>query len=309
MQLNEEDPRPAEDGAVLPDKGPPGQEEAERVPGTGTRERGRIRAGRNLPAAIAIGLALGGLALVTLFTVKSTFLILIGAFVAVALWELRAALATRGIAIALVPVAAGGAAVITLGYWAGPRDALAAAALTVIAVIAWRLPGGAPGYLADVTASVFALAYLPLLAAFVALMLAQPDGPRRTLLFVVLPVCSDTGGYFAGILAGRHLMAPVISPKKTWEGLAGSVAACLIAGGVLVPVLLHGHAWQGLVLGAAAAGAAVLGDLAESMIKRDLQIKDMGSILPGHGGILDRIDSLLVVAPVAWLLLTVFVPR
>jgi phosphatidate cytidylyltransferase len=104
-------------------------------------------------------------------------------------------------------------------------------------------------------------------------------------------------------------MAPVISPKKTWEGFAGSIAACLAAGAIGLPLLLHGHVWQGLILGAAAVAAATLGDLVESMIKRDLEIKDMGSVFPGHGGALDRIDSLLVMAPVAWLLLKVFVPH
>ena len=102
-------------------------------------------------------------------------------------------------------------------------------------------------------------------------------------------------------------MARSISPSKTWEGLAGSVLLCLAAGAVLLPVLLHGHVWQGILIGAGAAAAAILGDLAESAIKRDLHIKDMGSVLPGHGGILDRVNSLLVTAPVTWLLMAVFV--
>jgi phosphatidate cytidylyltransferase len=121
-------------------------------------------------------------------------------------------------------------------------------------------------------------------------------------------VCSDIGGYFAGITLGRHPMAPTISPKKTWEGFAGSAAACLLAGALTLTLLLHGHIWQGLLAGAAAVLAATLGDLAESMIKRDLDIKDMGTLLPGHGGILERLDSLLVVAPVIWLLLYLFIP-
>jgi phosphatidate cytidylyltransferase len=156
---------------------------------------------------------------------------------------------------------------------------------------------------------VFTLAYLPLLAVFVSLMLARPDGARRALLFIILTVCSDVGGYFAGILIGRHPMAPAISPKKTWEGLGGSIAACLAGGAILLPALLHGRLWQGFILGAAAVAASTLGDLAESMIKRDLELKDMGSVLPGHGGILDRLDSLLVMAPVVWLLLTIFIPN
>jgi phosphatidate cytidylyltransferase len=103
-------------------------------------------------------------------------------------------------------------------------------------------------------------------------------------------------------------MTPVISPKKTWEGFAGSAVACLVAGALCLPLLLHGHAWQGLLIGAAAVLAATLGDLVESMIKRDLDIKDMGTVLPGHGGILERLDSLLVCAPVVWLLLVAFIP-
>ena len=125
---------------------------------------------------------------------------------------------------------------------------------------------------------------------------------------IILTISSDIGGYFAGITVGRHPMAPAISPKKTWEGFAGSVAACLVAGWLCVTLLLHGHWWQGLLTGAAVVLAATTGDLVESMIKRDLDIKDMGTLLPGHGGVLERLDSLLVAAPVVWLLLYVFIP-
>jgi phosphatidate cytidylyltransferase len=269
------------------------------------------RTGRNLPVAVAVGAALGGLVLLTLFTVKATFLLYMGAALAVALAELAGAFAHRDIAIPVIPVAAGGAAVLTCTYWLGPQAALAALALTVVALFAWRLPGGTSGYVKDVTAGVFAVLYLPVLASFVVAMLVPADGARRVLTFVILVICSDIGGYFAGITlgrGGRHPMAPVISPKKTWEGFAGSAAACLAAGALCVTLLLHGHAWQGLLAGAAAVLAATLGDLAESMIKRDLGIKDMGTLLPGHGGILDRIDSLLVAAPAVWLLLYLFIP-
>ena len=269
----------------------------------------RTRTGRNLPAAIAIGVVLGGLVLVTLFTVKSTFLAYMGAVVGVGLWELRQALADRGISIPLIPIVAGGAAMFTLAYWYGTQPALAALAITVLVLMAWRLPGGPPGYLRDLSASVLALAWVPMLGVFVPLMLSMPDGARRTLIFILLAVCSDVGGYFAGIFTGRHPMAPGISPKKTWEGFGGSVVACLAAGAITLPLLLHAHVWQGLVLGAVAVAAATLGDLVESMIKRDLEIKDMGRVFPGHGGAMDRLDSLVFVAPVTWLLLTVFVPH
>lgn len=271
------------------------------------------RAGRNLPAAIGVGAALGGLVILTLLTVKATFLIYVGAAIAVALAELTSALAhsKHTINIPVIPVAAGGAAVLTCMYWLGSRAALAALALTVVVIFAWRLPGGPVGYVKDVTAGVFALIYLPFLASFVMAMLSPADGPRRVLTFIIVTICSDIGGYFAGITfgrGGRHPMAPVVSPKKTWEGFAGSAVACLAGGALTVTLLLHGHVWQGLLTGAAAVLAATLGDLVESMIKRDLEIKDMGTLLPGHGGILDRLDSLLVVAPVMWLLLYLFIP-
>jgi phosphatidate cytidylyltransferase len=271
--------------------------------------RRTVSTGRNLPAALAVGVVLGGLVILTLLTIKGTFLIYVGIVLAIALWELGHALAEREIHVPLIPIAAGGVAMVTLAYFSTPKWVLAATALTAIAIFAWRLPGGAAGYVRDVTAGMFTLAYLPLLAVFVALMLTVPDGNRRALIFVILTVCSDTGGYLAGILFGKHPMVPAISPKKTWEGLGGSLLVTVSAGIITVVTLLSGHVWQGILLGAAAVCAATLGDLVESMIKRDLQIKDMGHLLPGHGGLMERLDSLLVGAPVIWLLLAVFVPN
>jgi phosphatidate cytidylyltransferase len=276
-----------------------------------TAKTGVIKTGRNLPAAIAVGVLLGGLALLTLLTVKATFLIYMGAALAVALHELSAALKTKDINIPLPPVVLGGAAMLTAAYWAAGGAVMAAFALTVLGILIYRMFGGTDGYVRDVTAGLFATAYLPLLGATVAAMLAEHNGGKRVLTFIVLTICADIGGYFAGItltpFTGGHKMAPVISPKKTWEGLAGSVFLSVVLGAILLPWLLHGHWWQGIITGVAAVTAAVFGDLAESMIKRDLEIKDMGSLLPGHGGILDRIDSLLACAPVVWLLLAVFV--
>ena len=287
-------------------------EHHEGVPGAEPGEPARtIKTGRNLPAAIAVGVVLGGLALLTLLTVKATFLIYMGAALAVGLHELSTAFKTRGIKVPLIPVALGGAAMLTGAYWAAGGAVAAAFALTVLGILIYRMFGGTDGYVRDVSAGVFATAYLPLLGATVAAMLAPHDGGKRVLVFIVLAICSDIGGYFAGItltpFTGGHKMAPVVSPKKTWEGLAGSVLLGVVAGGLLVPALLHGHWWQGVITGVAAVAAAVFGDLAESMIKRDLAIKDMGTLLPGHGGILDRIDSLLASAPVVWLLLALFV--
>jgi len=271
--------------------------------------KGGIRTGRNLLAAIWVGLLLGGAALVTLLTVKATFLIFMGAALLLALRELDSALKkSRDINMPVIPVALGGAAMVTCAYWAAGGAVMAAFALTLVGILIYRLFGGTKGYVGDVTAAVFAAAYLGLLGATVAAMLSPDNGGRRVLAFIIITICTDIGGYFAGITLGRngHKMAPAISPKKTWEGLAGSAAASIGAGAIVMPVSLYGYWWQGAVLGTAVVAAAVFGDLAESMIKRDLDIKDMGTLLPGHGGVLDRIDSLLLAAPVAWLLLAVF---
>ena len=293
------------------DAPPPPSEEpplsGERQPSGEPQPSGPARSGRNLPVAAAVGVVLGGLVIATLFTVKATFLIFMGAAIAVALWEITRALRGAGISVPAIPIAAAGLGMWLSEYWWNSRAVLAFGVLGVVAILAVRLIRGPDGYLRDVSAGVFVLGYLPFPALFVVAMLAAPDGARRVLIFVVLTVCVDIGGYFAGSTLGRHPMAQLISPSKTWEGLAGSVLACLAAGAILVPWLLHGHVWQGLLTGAATGIAAVLGDLAESAIKRDLKIKDMGSILPGHGGIMDRLDSLLIAAPVAWLLLTVFI--
>jgi phosphatidate cytidylyltransferase len=278
--------------------------------GTAPEHKG-IKTGRNLPAAIGVGVVLGGLVLLTLLTVKATFLIYMGVALALALHELTGALKTRDISLPWIPVGLGGAAMVTAAYWAAGGAVLAAFALTVLGVLVYRMFGGTAGYVKDVTAGLFAAAYLPLLGSTVAAMLAPSDGAKRVIIFVILTICSDIGGYFAGItltpFTGGHAMAPVISPKKTWEGLAGSVFLSIVAGALLLPLLLHGHWWQGVITGVAAVAAAVFGDLAESMIKRDLGVKDMGSLLPGHGGVLDRLDSLLACAPVVWLLLALFI--
>jgi len=291
--------------------GPPQDQGQDQGQGQDQDQPKASRTGRNLPVAVGVGAVLGGLVLLTLLTVKATFLLYLGIALFIALKELTDAVAKHNITIPLLPTTAGGAAIVTCMYWIGPQAALAALALTVAALFAWRLPDGPGGYLRDVTGGVFAVIYLPFLASFVPAMLTPADGPRRVLTFVIVTICSDIGGYFAGITlgrGGRHPMAPRISPKKTWEGFIGSTTACLVAGWLCVTLMLHGHAWQGLLTGAAVVLAATLGDLAESMIKRDLQIKDMGTLLPGHGGLFERLDSLLVAAPVVWLLLYVFIP-
>jgi phosphatidate cytidylyltransferase len=268
-------------------------------------------AGRNLRAAIGVGVGLGVVIIAALFIVKAVFVGVVVAAVTVGLWELTSRLQERkDIRAPLVPLAVGGAATVVAGYLKGADGAWITMALTALAVLVWRMAQPPENYLKDVTAGVFAAFYVPFLATFVVMMLAADDGPRRVLVFLLLTVISDTGAYAVGWRFGSHKLAPRISPGKTREGLAGAMAFAMIAGALLMQYLIDdGRWWQGLLLGLAAATSATLGDLGESMIKRDLGIKDMGTLLPGHGGIMDRLDSLLPTAPVVWLLLVAFVGK
>ncbi len=266
-------------------------------------------AGRDLGAAIGVGVGLGAVIIASLFVVKAAFVGVIAVAVVVGLWELTSRLQERkGIKAPLVPLALGGAAMVVSGYVRGPEGAWVAMALTALAVLVWRMTEPPEGYLRDVTAGVFAAFYVPFLATFVAMMLTADDGAQRVMTFLLLTVVSDTGAYAIGWRFGKHKLAPRISPGKTREGLFGAVAFAMVAGALLMEFAIDdGTWWQGLVLGLAVAVSATLGDLGESMIKRDLGIKDMGTLLPGHGGIMDRLDSLLPTAPVVWLLFVAFV--
>ena len=268
----------------------------------------RSRAGRNLPAAIGVGLALAVVVLGTLFLWKPSFVVVVVVAAVLGVWELGHAFAQGGARLPLVPLSVGAAAIVVSAYAGGSEAMLVALTLTVFAAMLWRAPENPKGYVRDVTASAFAALYVPFLAGFAALLLRPDDGADRVVVFIVLVVLSDIGGYAAGVLFGRHPMAPTVSPKKSWEGFGGSALFCAVGGAVAVPLLLEGAAWQGALIGLAVMVTATLGDLGESMIKRDLGIKDMGSLLPGHGGIMDRLDSLLPAAPVAYLLLAWLVP-
>lgn len=267
------------------------------------------KAGRDLRSAIGVGLGLGVVVAASLFIWKAAFVIVIAVAVVVGLWELTSRLSERkGIKAPLVPLAVGGAAMVVAGYARGADGAWIAMALTALAVLVWRMTEPPDGYLRDVTAGVFAAFYVPFLATFVALLLTADDGPWRVLTFLLLTVVSDTGAYAIGWRFGKHKLAPRISPGKTREGLFGAVSFAMVAGALCMQFLIDdGQWWQGLLLGLAVAATATLGDLGESMIKRDLGIKDMGTLLPGHGGIMDRLDSLLPTAPVVWLLMVLFV--
>ena len=206
----------------------------------------------------------------------------------------------------------GGVVMVVLAYLEGSAPLVTATAVTGLVTMLWLLRRGIDGYVQNATAAIFTLFYVPFLGSFVALMLAEggrtgagldDDGVAGIITFILVTIASDTGGYVAGVLFGKHPMAPVISPKKSWEGFAGSVVFTIVAGVILVVFLLDGDWWVGVALGAIAAVMATLGDLCESVIKRDLGIKDMSQVIPGHGGLMDRLDSLLATVAPIWLLL------
>ncbi|GAA2574518.1 phosphatidate cytidylyltransferase [Actinomadura fulvescens] len=285
-------------------QGSPGEPEATPEPPTA-----HTKTGRNLPAAIGVGVALGALVLLSLYTVKTIFLIVMVVFLVIGLRELTGALQARDIRVPLIPLAVGLVAATGTAYRWGPEPLIAVTALTIITVLIWRMADGpADGYVRDVTAGVFATGYVVLMGGIVALLMEPGDGDHRTVIFIATTVASDIGGYFAGTFLGRHKLVPSISPKKTWEGAAGAILACMLVGAWLTAWLLDGHLWEGAVIGAAVAVIAIAGDLIVSMIKRDLGLKDMGTLLPGHGGVMDRLDSLIATAPVVWILLELFVP-
>lgn len=285
--------------------GPPEQPTSAARPAKCTRVR---RAGRNLWAAVAVGLFLAAGILVALFTVRQVFIGIVAAAVAVSSWELSGALRRAGIRILLPPVLLGGQAMVWLAWPFGRDGILVAFVITALVCLLWRFPTGAAGYVRDVSASVFSAAYVPGFAAFATLLVVPADGAARVLCLMLAGVGSDIGGYATGVLGGRHLMAPSISPKKSWEGFMGSLVAGTAAGALAVTLLLGSQPWRGVLFGAAIVLTATGGDLVESLIKRDLGVKDMGTMLPGHGGLMDRIDSLLPSAVMSWLLLSLLVP-
>jgi phosphatidate cytidylyltransferase len=265
------------------------------------------RAGRNLPAAIGIGLLLGGLVIGSLFIYRPLFLLVVVAAVGVGTWEMVRAVQPSGARPPLVPLLVGGAMMEFLAWFFGP-DALAIGLLlTVLAMMVWRLADGPAGYHRDVTAGTLIAVYVPFLAGFAAMLAAPADGQWRVLVTLAAVVLSDTGGYVAGVFFGRRPLAPTVSPKKSWEGLVGSLLATAVGSAVMLYFLLDVAWWWGLVFGVVVSAASVLGDLAESLLKRDLGIKDMSHLLPGHGGLMDRLDSILFAAPAAYLLLTMLV--
>lgn len=272
-------------------------------------QKKRSRAGRNLPAAIAVGATLGFGVIAILVFVPRVWVAVVAVAMAVATHEVVRRLRESGYAIPVIPLLVGGQAMVWLTWPLGTAGALGAFGATVVLCLIWRLLSGglkdAPvNYLRDVAVTVFLAAWIPLFGAFGALLVYPDDGGWRVLCLMLGVVFSDIGGYTAGVLFGKHPMAPAISPKKSWEGLAGSLVFGTTASVLAVVFLLDKPWWIGVPLGLMLVITGTLGDLVESQVKRDLGIKDMGALLPGHGGLMDRLDSVLPSAVATWIVLS-----
>lgn len=264
-------------------------------------ERIKQRTGRDLILAILIGLAFGAVLLGSLLFFKVLFVPFALAAALLGVYELSRALRSSGRRIDVVPQLIAAGFLVLSAYFAEPWLCWVMLFVAVAFVIVWRLiaqmvvkDGRTYGdVLADAVISGFVQVYVPFLAGIALILLKQEGGEWWVLSFIAIAVAADTGAYAAGLAFGRHPMAPKISPKKTWEGFGGAVAASLAVGVLLAIFLLELPWWTGLIFGASILLSATLGDLGESMLKRDLGIKDMSSWLPGHGGLLDRLDSIL----------------
>ncbi len=264
------------------------------------------RAGGNLPAAIAVGVALGAMLISTLLFAPRVWVAVVAVAVVVATYEVVRRLREGGFSIPLVPLLIGGQAMVWLTWPFGAAGVLGAFGGTVLIAMIWRLVSGglssAPqNYLRDMSTTVFLAAWVPLFASFGVLLIYPEDGAGRVFCLMVVVVGSDVGGYTAGVLFGKHPMAPAISPKKSWEGLVGSLLLGVTTSVLAVEFLTDYPGWVGVPLGLMLVLTGTLGDLVESQVKRDLGIKDMGTLLPGHGGLMDRLDSVLPSAVATWI--------
>jgi len=277
-------------------------------------EKLEARAGRNLPLAIGFGLVLGVSMLLSLILVKSFFMIVAAALLAFTAFELASALWFAGRYVPRVPTVIAAVAIVPAAFYFGASGAWLVFLGGVLLVGLWRAveqvrPSrrGTPlEFWKDLGAGTLVQAYVPFLGSFAVVMAAQDGGEWWTLAFLLIVISTDTGAYASGLLFGKHPMAPRISPKKTWEGFAGSVLVALIVGVVLALFMLGQPWWFGLIFGITMVATATLGDLTESLIKRDLGIKDISTWLPGHGGFLDRLDSVLPSAIATYALFLIF---
>ena len=259
---------------------------------------------RNFAKSVGYGLLFGGAFLASILFVKDLMMGLLAVVIAAGAWEISTALRKAGWYVPRVPVTVGSLAIMPATYYGGPIWQWALTAAMIFVLVIWRtvhllwerresITQSFNKSVRDFSASAFVVIYLPLTASFTRLLLSRPDGAGGVIQFVVPTAMIDTFGYLVGRKIGKHKIAPGVSPKKSLEGLIASILAGIISSVALMVLVLHHDWYWGLVTGSAVLVTAVFGDLAESLIKRDLGVKDMSSWLPGHGGVMDRMDSML----------------
>jgi phosphatidate cytidylyltransferase len=277
-------------------------------------EKIEARTGRNLPLAILIGLALGFAMLFSLIVVKELFMIVAAFLIVFTAFELASALRAAGRRVPRWPTVIAALATVPAAFYLGDTGKWLVTIGGILFVALWRLAeltvprlrGPWHELRSDLVAGTFIQVYVPFLASFSVILTAKEGGEWWTLAFLIIVIATDTGAYATGLTFGKHPMAPRISPKKTWEGFAGSVAAAFLAGVLLSIFMIHEPWWFGFVFGGVMVATATIGDLTESLLKRDLGIKDISTWLPGHGGFLDRMDSIVLSAAAAYVLFLVF---
>ena len=259
---------------------------------------------RNFAKSVGYGLLFGGAFLASILFVKDLMMGLLAVVIAAGAWEISTALRKAGWYVPRVPVTVGSLAIMPATYYGGPIWQWALTAAMIFVLVIWRtvhllwerresITQSFNKSVRDFSASAFVVIYLPLTASFTMLLLSRPDGAGWVIQFVVPTAMIDTFGYLVGRKIGKRKIAPGVSPKKSLEGLIASILAGIISSVALMVLVLHHDWYWGLVTGSAVLVTAVFGDLAESLIKRDLGVKDMSSWLPGHGGVMDRMDSML----------------
>ncbi len=263
------------------------------------------RAGRKLLPSIAVSIFLVLLIWFSLSTFRIIFAAVVTTAVVLGIRELNRAFSASGIHISMWSLTVATIGLSAATWFGGVSGLAVATAIALPCLLVLLLPRGVENFVKTASASALALIYLPFLAGFL-ILLGKPDnGLARVMTFVVLVGCNDTFAYLTGVLIGRTPLAPKISPKKTIEGLLGSITFTVIGGALAFHFIMDSHWWLGALAGLLTVFTATSGDLIESALKRDLAIKDMGNLLPGHGGIMDRLDSVLFAAPALWLALEI----
>ena len=291
------------------------QLEARRMQFEKTNERIKAKSGRNLLGAIGIGIVLGGLLLLSLLVNKDLFMLFAAVLLGISAVELATALQAMGRRVPRIPTAIATVLAVPAAYFFGIGAALLVALVGAVVVTLWRWVEIKRNYHAtadvslrkDFLAAAFVQAYVTVLGSFAVALVAMPNGQWWTLAFLIIVVSVDTGAYVSGLNFGKHPMAPKISPKKTWEGFAGAALAAIIAATILSIFMIGQPWWFGLILGPIILITATVGDLGESHIKRTIGVKDMSSWLAGHGGFLDRLDSILPSALVTFVIYSLVV--